>query len=172
MKLDEAVPLNMVTGSKKLFDVITRAAGTTMKRLMVEIMVPLEAFNRDEISNFSFASGHDNPSDGLTKPGACLKLNELTYRSWRGAAPPKLQSRNQLKQLGFTHKSESSKFKTSPIITIDFGFASRFHSVTNIFFVYISAALKSISYNLGWKFKVPSVSIFWSMSEKSCIFAL
>ena len=46
---DQPVPLTMLTDSKQLFEVITRAAHTTEKRLMVEIMAARKAYNRHEI---------------------------------------------------------------------------------------------------------------------------
>ena len=54
----------MYTDSKQLFDVITRAAHTTEKRFMVEIMAARETYNRYEISNVGLVPGDSNPADG------------------------------------------------------------------------------------------------------------
>ena len=70
----------MYTDSKQLFDVITRAAHTIKKRLMVELLAARQAYNRHEISNVGLVAGESNPADRLTKPGICKHLNELIYR--------------------------------------------------------------------------------------------
>ena len=74
------IPQMMFTDSKQLCDVITRATKTTRKRLMVEILATIEAYNYYEISNFGLVSGKSNPTDGLTKAGVCIQLNSVLYR--------------------------------------------------------------------------------------------
>ncbi len=78
--LNQKISLTMFTDSKQLFDVLTTAAHTTEKRLMVEIMAAREAYNRFEISNVGLVSGRSNPARGLTKPGISIPLNKLLYR--------------------------------------------------------------------------------------------
>ena len=74
------IGITMYTDSKQLFDVITRAAHTTEKRLMVEIMAAREAYNRYEISNVGLVPGDSNPADRLTKPKIFVQLNELLHQ--------------------------------------------------------------------------------------------
>ena len=77
--LNTTIGLTMYTDSKQLFDVITKAAHTTEKSLMVEIMAAREAYNRHEISNVGLVSGDSNPADGLTKPEICTQLDDILY---------------------------------------------------------------------------------------------
>ncbi len=65
--LNQKISLNMFTDSKQLFDVLTTAAHTTEKRLMVKIMVAREAYNRIEISNVRLVPGRSNPANGFKK---------------------------------------------------------------------------------------------------------
>eukprot|EP00170_Pyropia_yezoensis_P004332 contig_17702_g4344 len=64
----QPVPLTMLTDSRQLFDVITRASHTTEKRLMIDIAAAREAYNRNEISNVSLVKSASDLADGRTKP--------------------------------------------------------------------------------------------------------
>ena len=78
--LNQKISLTMFTDSEQLFDVLTTAAHTTEKRLMVEIMAAREAYSRFEISNVSLVSGNSNTADGLMKPRIFAPLDELLHR--------------------------------------------------------------------------------------------
>jgi len=71
------MPLIMLTDSKQLFDVITRASHPTEKRLMVEIAAAREAHNKHEISNVDLLKSEHNVADGLTKPRPCAVLENV-----------------------------------------------------------------------------------------------
>lgn len=77
----QPVPLTMLTDSKQLFDVITRASHTTEKRLMIDIAAAREAYNRKEISNVGLVKSANNLADGLTKPGFCMSLDDVLRTS-------------------------------------------------------------------------------------------
>lgn len=71
------LPLVMLTDSKQMFDVITRASHTTEKRLMIDVAAAREAYNRHEISNVGLVQSEHNIADGLTKPGQCAALSAM-----------------------------------------------------------------------------------------------
>lgn len=45
------LPLIMLTDSKQMYDVVTRASQTTKKRLVVDVAAAREAYKRNEISH-------------------------------------------------------------------------------------------------------------------------
>lgn len=71
------LPLVMLTDSKQMFDVITRASHTTEKRLMIDVAAAREAYNRGEISNVGLVRSEHNVVDGLTKPGFCAAVDRV-----------------------------------------------------------------------------------------------
>ena len=73
----QPLPLVMLTDSKQMFDVITRASHTTEKRLMIDVAAARDAYNKHEISNVGLVKSEDNIADGLTKPGLCMALDEV-----------------------------------------------------------------------------------------------
>lgn len=93
------VPLIMLTDSKQLFDVITRASHPTEKRLMIDVAAAREAYNNQEISNVGLLKSEHNAADGLTKPHHCTALERIMstgednnpVQQWiiRAAATPK-----------------------------------------------------------------------------------
>lgn len=82
------LPLVMLTDSKQLFGVITRASHTTEKRLMIDVAAAREAYNRYEISNVGLVKSEHNVSDGLKKPGLCTAL-DAALRLWKDVNPVK-----------------------------------------------------------------------------------
>ena len=74
---DQPLPMVMLTDSKQMFDVITRASHTTEKRLMIDIAAAQDAYNKHEISNVGLVKSEHNIADGLTKPGLCSALNTM-----------------------------------------------------------------------------------------------
>jgi len=73
----QPLPLVMLTDSKQIFDVITRASHTTEKRLMIDVAAARDAYNKHEISNVGLVKSEHNVADGLTKPGLCPAMEEL-----------------------------------------------------------------------------------------------
>ena len=73
----QRIPITMLTDSKQMFDVITKASQTTEKRLLIDIAAAREAYNRHEISNVGLVLSGDNVADGLTKVGTFVSLNKV-----------------------------------------------------------------------------------------------
>jgi len=71
------LPLVMLTDSKQIFDVITRASHTTEKRLMIDVAAAREAYNSNEMSNVGLVNSMHNVADGLTKPRLCSALDAV-----------------------------------------------------------------------------------------------
>jgi len=71
------LPLVMLTDSKQIFDVITRASHTAEKRLMIDVAVAREAYNRYEISSVGLVKTEHNIANGLNKPGRCPALDTI-----------------------------------------------------------------------------------------------
>jgi hypothetical protein len=57
----------MYTDSLSLFDVVTKLSTTAEKRLMIDLVVVREAYDRVEIARFAFLRTNWNPADALTK---------------------------------------------------------------------------------------------------------
>lgn len=75
--LDRQIPLQMLTDSKSLFDVITKSSNTSERRLMTDIHSVREAYNKFEISDIGFIRTHNNPADAFTKLGPNDALEHL-----------------------------------------------------------------------------------------------
>lgn len=61
------IPVTILTDSKQMFDVITKASRTTEKRLLIYVAAIREAYNRYKISNEGLVRSENNVADGLTK---------------------------------------------------------------------------------------------------------
>ncbi len=75
--LGRKVPLILLTGSKSLFDVISKGTRTSEKRMMLDIAAAREGYRRRDISNIGFVRSSKNLAGGLTKP--IFRL--VSYRS-------------------------------------------------------------------------------------------
>lgn len=75
--LDQKIPLQMLTDSKSLFDVLTKCSSTIEKRLMIDLQVVRQAYETHLISDLGFIRTEHNPADGLTKIGTCQALRKL-----------------------------------------------------------------------------------------------
>ena len=73
----QKIPITMLTDSKQMFDVITKASFTSEKRLLIDISAAREAYNRHEISNVGLVLSEHNIADGLTKPKPCSSLMQV-----------------------------------------------------------------------------------------------
>ena len=67
------IPIVMLTDSLSLFDVITKAKITSEKRLMIDVKVVKDAYQRNELHNIGFIRSEYNPADALTK------VKKVTY---------------------------------------------------------------------------------------------
>lgn len=74
------VPMELLTDSKCLCDVITRWSSCREKRLMIDIAVVKEAYSRQEISQVGHLFSNQNPADGLAKFRNCLDFNSILDR--------------------------------------------------------------------------------------------
>lgn len=64
---ERSVPLNLLTDSKALFDIISKGSRTSEKRMMLDIAAAREGFRDRVISDSGFVRSTDNLGDGLTK---------------------------------------------------------------------------------------------------------
>ena len=62
------VPVQLLTYSKSLFDVISKGSRTSEKRMMLDIAAAREGFRDKVISDIGFVRSASNIADGLTKP--------------------------------------------------------------------------------------------------------
>ena len=69
----------MRTDSKQMFDVVTKAASTSKRRLMVDIVAARKAYNADEISYVCLVRLEHNPADVVTN----FKFREALYEALR-----------------------------------------------------------------------------------------
>jgi len=71
------IPVNALTDSKQLFDVLTRGSHPTEKRLMVDVAAARQAYARHDVSNVGLIASADNLADPLTKVHGCRALDSL-----------------------------------------------------------------------------------------------
>lgn len=67
--LQSQVPLQILTDSKSLFDIITKSSTTTERRLMIDIKSVREGYENFDISDVGFIRSEHNPADSFTKIG-------------------------------------------------------------------------------------------------------
>jgi hypothetical protein len=65
--LKRSVDILMCTDSLSVFFVITKSSTTAMKRLMINLAVVREAYDRMEIAQLAFPRTNWNSADALTK---------------------------------------------------------------------------------------------------------
>ena len=75
--LGRKIPLHVFTDSKSLFDSLTSLNTTTEKRLLIDLSLLRECYERNEIAEVFWIPGDQNPADGLTKKNACKALENL-----------------------------------------------------------------------------------------------
>ena len=61
------VPNTMLTDSKQIFDVITKGARTSERRLMIDICAAREAYRREEVNSIGLVASEHNVADGKNK---------------------------------------------------------------------------------------------------------
>ncbi len=80
------IPTILCTDSKSLYECLVKLGSTTEKRLMIDILVLGESYEKKEISEIRWIEGRDNPADAFTKgyPNEALRTvvstNCLTVR--------------------------------------------------------------------------------------------
>ena len=75
--LARSIPVQLLTDSKSLFDVISKGSRTSEKRTMLDIGAAREGFRDKKISNIGFIQSSSNLADGLTKAMAQAFLREV-----------------------------------------------------------------------------------------------
>ena len=75
--LDNKIPVQLLTDSKSLFDVISKGTRTSEKRTMLDIAASREAFRDKVISDIGFVRSNKNLADGLTK-----EMNQSALRKF------------------------------------------------------------------------------------------
>ena len=74
---NQPILISMLTDSLSPFDLITI---TTERRLIIDIKVVRDSFQRNELRNIGFIRTENNPADTLTKVKRCPVLDQiLTY---------------------------------------------------------------------------------------------
>ena len=75
--LDRTVPLEIYTNSRSLFDLLNKCSQTQERRLMIDLQGVWDAYKSQDISNFGFIRGPNNPADGMTRPSKGVSLHDL-----------------------------------------------------------------------------------------------
>ena len=72
---NQTILISMLTNSLSLFDVITESKITTEKRLMIDIKVVKDSYQRNELRNIGFIRSENNLADAHTKIKRCTVLD-------------------------------------------------------------------------------------------------
>lgn len=75
--LGKKIPLRIYTDSLSLFDSLTNLNTTSEKRLLIDLSMLRESYERREIADVFWIPGDQNPADGLTKKSPCKALENL-----------------------------------------------------------------------------------------------
>ena len=75
--LGREVMMTIYTDSKCLFDALTNLNTTSEKRLMIDLSMLRESYERREITSVMWVPGCQNPADAMTKRDACAGLEKL-----------------------------------------------------------------------------------------------
>jgi len=71
------IPVQLLTDSKSLFDVISKGSRTSGKRMMLDIAATREGFRNKVISDIGFVRSSNNLADGLTKAMSQAALQQV-----------------------------------------------------------------------------------------------
>eukprot|EP00171_Calliarthron_tuberculosum_P004960 IDg4960t1 len=69
--------VRIYTDSRSLYDSVTRLSSTREKRLLIDLSLLREAFEKREISDVFWIPGNQNPADAFTKQSPCAALTRL-----------------------------------------------------------------------------------------------
>jgi len=94
--LGREIKLQIFTDSLSLFDSLTNLNTTTEKRLLIDLSMLRESYEKREIADVFWIGGDENPADGLTKKTPCKALEDLmitnklniTPSAWIERKPP------------------------------------------------------------------------------------
>jgi hypothetical protein len=75
--IKQNVPIVILTDSLSLFDVITKATTTAEERLMIDLCVVKQAYERSKVETIGFVRGEYNPADVLTNITRCAILERI-----------------------------------------------------------------------------------------------
>lgn len=75
--VSKLIPVQLLTDSKCLFDVIAKGSRTSEKRTMLDVAAAREAFRDKTISDIGFVRSSHNPADGFTKEMSQQRLNTV-----------------------------------------------------------------------------------------------
>ena len=75
--LGQKIPLQMITDSKSLFDVIVKNSTTAERCLIIDIKDDRESYESMKMSNVGFVRSENNPADAFTKPKFCAALESM-----------------------------------------------------------------------------------------------
>lgn len=75
--LGRTIKLKLLTDSKCLFDALTSLNTTTEKRLLIDLNILRQSYERREITEVAWIPGGSNPADALTKDKPCDALTSL-----------------------------------------------------------------------------------------------
>ena len=102
--LDRVIPLHVYTDSRSLYDCLTRINHTTEKRLLIDLRMLRQSYERREITEVFWIPTAQNPADAFTKATPTPALNKLleknclhlTPNAWvERPAPPWANAKNQ-----------------------------------------------------------------------------
>eukprot|EP00171_Calliarthron_tuberculosum_P016586 IDg16586t1 len=88
------IPVQLLTDSKSLFDVISKGSKTSEKRMMLDIAAAREGFRDKTISDIGFVRSASNLADGLTKPMSQAALQSVVSTGVLSLAPEQWIIRN------------------------------------------------------------------------------
>jgi hypothetical protein len=77
LKLNNLLPLRLLTDSKSLYDCVVRLGIISEKRLMIDLMCLRQSYERREIAEIRWIDGDTNPADAMTKSKPCPALTKL-----------------------------------------------------------------------------------------------
>lgn len=63
---NKRIPINTFTGSKQVFDAVTKGRKTTRKRLMIDVLASCETYRRFEIRRTGLLPENQNLADSLS----------------------------------------------------------------------------------------------------------
>lgn len=95
--LGRTVEFKIYTDSKSLFDSLVTLNSTTEKRLLIDLTMLRECYEKRDITEVLWIPGDQNPADAMTKDKACKALSDLMAtnkiqvdpKGWIERNPPK-----------------------------------------------------------------------------------
>ena len=93
--LNRNVRMNLFTDSRCLYDNLTTLRSTTEKRLLIDLALLRQCYERREIANVYWIPSEQNPADALTKDATGNALNELMMKNKIKITPNAWVERNK-----------------------------------------------------------------------------